>query len=111
MDNQKVIYFPGLNGLRAIAALAVVISHTTLELHKFNLNPFIFGMKDDGEPRGISLAGFGVSIFFVLSGFLITYLLLEEKNKQKINIRKFYLRRILRSFSGSISAMGNVRVS
>ena len=39
----------------------------------------------------------GVVIFFVLSGFLITYLLLAEKKEYNtIDVRKFYLRRILR---------------
>jgi len=42
------------------------------------------------------LGAFGVSIFFVLSGFLITYLLLEEQQEAPIRIRHFYLRRILR---------------
>lgn len=90
------IYFSGLNGIRAIAAIAVVISHTTLALKEFNLNPFIFGTLEDGKPSGISLSGYGVSIFFVLSGFLITYLLQAEKLVQPIDIKKFYLRRILR---------------
>jgi peptidoglycan/LPS O-acetylase OafA/YrhL len=94
--NEKVIYFPGLNGLRAIAALAVVVSHITIGLKSFDLNPYIIGTLDGGRPRGISLAGYGVSIFFVLSGFLITYLLLAEKEKSPIDIKKFYLRRILR---------------
>lgn len=93
---EKVIYFPGLNGLRAIAALAVVVSHVTLSLANFGLDPYIFGSLPDGKPRGVTLAGYGVSIFFVLSGFLITYLLLAEREVQKISIKKFYLRRILR---------------
>lgn len=39
----------------------------------------------------------GVMLFFTLSGFLITYLLLiEEKEKGKINIKQFYIRRMLR---------------
>ncbi len=92
----KIIYFSGLNGLRAIAALAVVISHTTLALKAFNLSPFIFGVAKDGTPKGLILAGYGVTIFFVLSGFLITYLLQAEKDIQEINIKKFYVRRILR---------------
>lgn len=97
MENKKTIYFEGLNGIRAIAALSVVISHITLHLSNFNLNPYIFGRAADGTPKGLLLAGYGVSMFFALSGFLITYLLLLEKeDRGKINIRFFYLRRILR---------------
>jgi peptidoglycan/LPS O-acetylase OafA/YrhL len=68
-----------------------------LALGQFGLDPFIFGSLNDGTPRGISLAGYGVTIFFVLSGFLITYLLLiEHERLGRINVRKFYIRRILR---------------
>jgi len=95
-SSNKIVYLPGLNGLRAIAALTVVIHHTTLELGSFNLDPKFFGTFQDGNPKGLDLAGFGVSIFFALSGFLITYLLLLEKKRQSINIKKFYIRRILR---------------
>src|SRR5689334_17749998 len=93
---NKVIHLPGLNGLRAIAALGVVISHITLALSYFNLDPTIFGTDKDGHPIGLLLAGFGVSIFFALSGFLITYLLLREKEVAPISVRKFYVRRALR---------------
>lgn len=93
---NKIIYFPGLNGIRAIAALAVVITHITIALDDFGLDPYIFGSFQDGKPKGYILGGYGVSIFFVLSGFLITYLLLCEKDIHPINIKKFYLRRILR---------------
>ena len=92
---NKVIYLPGLNGLRTIAALGVVISHTALEMVRFNLSPFLFGEKN-GKPTGSLLGAYGVTIFFALSGFLITYLLLNEKKEKEINIRKFYLRRALR---------------
>jgi peptidoglycan/LPS O-acetylase OafA/YrhL len=93
----KTIYFPGLNGLRAIAAIAVVISHITLELRAFNLNPIDTSTFADGTPsRGLLLAAYGVTIFFVLSGFLITYLLQAEKNVNEISVKKFYMRRILR---------------
>ncbi|HQW84441.1 MAG TPA: acyltransferase [Ferruginibacter sp.] len=94
--NNKPIFFPGLNGLRTLAALSVVISHTTLALGKFNLNANFFGMFKNGEPNGLAMAGYGVTIFFVLSGFLITFLLITEKKLQPISIRKFYMRRILR---------------
>lgn len=95
-SNSSSIYFSGLNGIRAMAALGVVVSHTTLALPQFGLDAFLFGAFNDGKPKGLLLAGFGVSMFFVLSGFLITYLLLKEKEVQEIDIKKFYLRRILR---------------
>lgn len=94
-NNQK-IYLPGLNGLRAIAAIAVVMSHTALAIDKFELNLHIFGSNANGKPKALLLASHGVTLFFVLSGFLITYLLILEKNKGEIDIRKFYMRRILR---------------
>lgn len=92
----KTFYLPGLNGLRAIAALAVVVSHVTLSLASFGLNPALLGTDSEGKPKGLLLAGFGVSIFFALSGFLITYLLLLEKDHTEISLAKFYIRRILR---------------
>lgn len=96
MKPEIPIYFTGLNGLRAIAAIAVLISHITLGLEAFDLDPFIFGGYE-GKPKGLELASYGVTLFFVLSGFLITYLLLKEKEKTAtINIRSFYMRRILR---------------
>lgn len=85
---MKAIHLPGLNGLRAIAAIAVVLSHTLLLGVQLGL---------PANQQGTDLAGFGVSIFFSLSGFLITFLLLKEKKHfARINIRAFYMRRILR---------------
>lgn len=93
---SKVLHLRGLNGLRAIAAMAVVISHITLDLSSFGLIDTIFGADANGNAKGLLLASYGVSIFFALSGFLITYLLLLEKEKTSINIKHFYIRRILR---------------
>lgn len=93
---KQVIHFSGLNGLRAIAALAVLFAHTTKDLNLFGLDQFFLGKDIDGNPQSTLLAKFGVSIFFALSGFLITYLLLEEKKRGGINIKNFYIRRILR---------------
>jgi peptidoglycan/LPS O-acetylase OafA/YrhL len=93
---KNTIHFSGLNGLRAIAALAVLFSHTTHALTDFGLDSFLFGKYPDGNPKTTLLAGFGVSIFFALSGFLITFLLLEEKKTGDIAVRKFYIRRVLR---------------
>jgi len=94
--DHSQIYLPGLNGIRAIAAFGVVASHTILALGSFNLNPALLGVNEDGSVVTWLLAGFGVTMFFALSGFLITYLLLKEKDFTEINIKKFYIRRILR---------------
>lgn len=93
---EKVLFFSGLNGLRAIAALSVVFSHTSSDFVLFGLEPIYFSKYADGTPQLFNLAQYGVTIFFTLSGFLITYLLLEENKKQAINIKNFYIRRILR---------------
>lgn len=80
------LHLPGLNGLRALAALAVVVSHLQNALPEFGL--------PEGTP--LKLAEYGVTIFFALSGFLITYLLQVEAEVGEISIRKFYVRRVLR---------------
>ena len=81
------IYLPGLNGIRSIAAIAVVASH-------INHRSTGFGFR---ELPLLDMAGYGVTMFFVLSGFLITYLLLKEKEITKtINFKFFFIRRALR---------------
>ncbi len=93
MNNQekKIIFFPNLNGLRFIAALVVLISHVELIKSAMGLNNKYKLMEH------LNLGGFGVYFFFVLSGFLITYLLLKEKQENNtISIKDFYVRRILR---------------
>lgn len=94
--SNSPIFFPGLNGIRAIAAMAVVALHVTVYMDRFGLSPYLIGRMPNGNPKGIDLATFGVTIFFALSGFLITYLLLAEQVIQPISIRNFYIRRILR---------------
>lgn len=96
-EGKRVIHFSGLNGLRAIAALSVLFSHTTDGLARFNLDSYFMGTFPNGAPRTTMLTGYGVTIFFALSGFLITYLLLEEiRLRGDVNIKNFYIRRILR---------------
>ena len=91
MTKEK-IYFPNLNGLRFIAAFLVIIQHIEVFKSIFKIENYI------GKVPFFSVIGeLGVILFFVLSGFLITYLLLKEELSFKtISIRKFYLRRILR---------------
>jgi peptidoglycan/LPS O-acetylase OafA/YrhL len=74
-------YRPALDGVRGIAILAVLAVHTN---HLFGWSLL----------KGGSI---GVDIFFVLSGFLITSILLEEwTTTANINLRHFYARRLLR---------------
>jgi peptidoglycan/LPS O-acetylase OafA/YrhL len=75
-------YQPALNGLRGIAILLVIASHT--------IRPMAGG------------AG-GVDIFFALSGFLITTLLIQERSSAgKVSFPRFYARRVLRLYPALI---------
>lgn len=89
--NNKVVYLPGLNTIRFIAAFTVIINHIELFKRNFNQSNFL------NIAAIFSMGRLGVVLFFVLSGFLITYLLLLEKDKFKtIDIKRFYIRRALR---------------
>jgi peptidoglycan/LPS O-acetylase OafA/YrhL len=85
------VYFPGLNGLRAIAATIVICFHVNSTMWFFGSTPIDYFERRDEMSRH------AVVLFFVLSGYLITFLLLKEKERfGTIDIKKFYLRRILR---------------
>ena len=72
---------PGLDGLRAVAVLGVVLYHLGV--------PWL--------PGGL----LGVDVFFVLSGFLITTLVVEEIERTgRVNLRAFYLSRARRLLPG-----------
>lgn len=87
---QDKIYFPGLNGLRFFAAAAVIVEHLEMYRGSFTTQP---SLSADIGPLGF----WGVGLFFTLSGFLITYLLLEEQARTgAIQVKEFYMRRILR---------------
>jgi len=75
---QSLQYRPSIDGLRSIAVLSVVL---------FHLNPSVL--------RG----GFvGVDIFFVISGYLITIILIRDCSRQRLSLPRFYQRRIARLF-------------
>lgn len=72
-------YLRGLDGLRALAALAVLVYH----------------VAPNWMPGGFM----GVDVFFVLSGFLITAMLTQERSLTgKIRVRSFWVRRLRRLF-------------
>ncbi|HTR75106.1 MAG TPA: acyltransferase family protein, partial [Solirubrobacterales bacterium] len=75
----RLPYLPGLDGLRAISVVAVLLYH----------------YRDD---RSLLRGGFlGVEVFFVISGYLITALLLAERRRTtSVSLRNFWLRRARR---------------
>ena len=97
MTENKKFYFNNLDSLRGIAALSVIFYHFPRWLN------FPDGNFSEAVQRIISFSHNGgplaVRFFFVLSGFLITYLMLdEERVTGKFSIKKFYIRRVLRIF-------------
>jgi peptidoglycan/LPS O-acetylase OafA/YrhL len=73
--NEKTkVYFPGLHGLRFFAAMMVVFSHVEL-MKDYHGYPNLYANNTAVYESG----RMGVTLFFVLSGFLIPYLLLMEK--------------------------------
>ncbi len=93
MDGSpKKNYFPQLQIIRGLAAVLVILNHAYSKKIYFKNIPVI-----QTEKVFANVGVFGLTLFFVLSGFLITYLLLNEKQLTgTINIRKFYIRLILR---------------
>jgi peptidoglycan/LPS O-acetylase OafA/YrhL len=75
---MKINYYPGLDGMRAVAALMVIF---------FHLMPISV----------LNLGWIGVDFFFVISGFLITSILINQRD-HKSYFKLFYVRRSLRIF-------------
>ena len=81
-DGLAMSKIPSLDGLRGVAVMLVVFYHFGLELGFYPLPGYL-----------------GVMMFFVLSGFLITWLLLKESaSTGDISLKQFYIRRSLRIF-------------
>jgi peptidoglycan/LPS O-acetylase OafA/YrhL len=88
---------PCLDGLRGIAIVLVILSHTA-------------GTKGAKLPLPLRyVGGLGVEIFFVISGFLITLLLLREMRATgKISLKHFYMRRSLRILPAYFAYLGGL---
>lgn len=87
---MKIQYYRQLDGIRAVAALMVMYMH------------FVVAFKSDSAiyqaiAKYASFGQTGVSIFFVLSGFLITRILMATKGSARF-FSDFYIRRALRIF-------------
>ena len=94
MPTPSSAHLPALDGVRAIAILMVIACHVVIVCHSANELP---GMTK-AQNLFASLAGMGwmgVDLFFVLSGFLITGILLDVRTPRNA-LRNFYARRVLR---------------
>jgi peptidoglycan/LPS O-acetylase OafA/YrhL len=88
---NRVPYLPGLDGLRALAVVAVMLYHA-----------------DKTWLRGGFL---GVEVFFVISGYLITLLLIgEQQQTGRVNLKQFWLRRFRRLLPALIVMMALLAV-
>ena len=91
MEGESALrHLPNLDGLRTLAAFSVVVTHCNA-FAAIDADQFWGG--DWTKQVLFGQARLGVQFFFVLSGFLITTIALQEA---KIDIRRFWLRRILR---------------
>jgi peptidoglycan/LPS O-acetylase OafA/YrhL len=76
-EGRRPNYWPGLDGIRGLSIVAVFVFHA--------------------DQRLLPAGGAGVDLFFVLSGFLITRLLIVEwRRRGRISLKRFYQRRALR---------------
>lgn len=89
-DFSRVRFFGSLDGLRALSILGVLWTHVW----------YVSGLEYYNRLQHypvLKMGAFGVDVFFGISGFLITTLLLRERSKNgTISLRDFYLRRSLR---------------
>jgi peptidoglycan/LPS O-acetylase OafA/YrhL len=91
---------PSLDGLRALSVLLVITSHVFLRVRGHGvLSTWFLALAGNGTV--------GVSIFFVISGFLITVLLIkEEAHYGTISLKDFYIRRAFRILPAFLTYVG-----
>lgn len=96
-ERQGSFYRPELDCLRFFAFLFVFVSHAfAIEIGYYTH----LGMPQEAAlwlSKAIAVGGFGVALFFVLSSYLITELLIREHSRTgRLDIKSFYMRRALR---------------
>ncbi len=100
---SRAAYLPALDSLRFFAFFSVFLTHTLPKGHAFYAAHGLPTALGDFAAAG----GFGVDLFFVLSGYLITDLLLEERDRSgRVDVKAFYVRRILRIWPLYFLALG-----
>ena len=77
---QVLKYIPVLDGIRGLAVLAVLLFHLDV----------------------LSGGYLGVDVFFVISGYLITKIIIDEKNSNLFSFKEFYIKRFKRLFPALI---------
>ena len=96
-DHKRI---PSLDGLRAISIAFVLVAHFYRGYQRYFTPDTLI------DATFVSLGYFGVKIFFVLSGYLITLLMLnEEKRTGRVNLGQFYIRRAFRILPAAIAFM------
>jgi peptidoglycan/LPS O-acetylase OafA/YrhL len=93
VEKKPELHFKHLDAVRAIGCLFISFAHTLIFLSSKKLHQ----IPIDDKGFIIQFGHMFISTFFVLSGFLISYFLIKEKQKTNtINIKKFYIRRAFR---------------
>ncbi len=91
MNRPRMVHQPALDGIRAVSVLAVLLFH--------------------GEVAGFGGGYVGVSVFFTLSGFLITSLLIAEHDvTERIDVSGFYVRRAKRLLPASLLCIAIIAI-
>lgn len=92
-------YYPEIDGLRALAVLMVIYFHSALMVGPERATADAATVWDAGRIyyEFVMVGWCGVDLFFVISGFLITGILMDTAHRERC-FRNFYLRRTLRIF-------------
>jgi peptidoglycan/LPS O-acetylase OafA/YrhL len=95
-SSERATHLSAIDGFRAIAILWVVGFHLLLYVGNFDIPTFL-SIRNEIAVRWLRWGFHGVDIFFVVSGFIISHMLLTEWEKHgHISIKHFYIRRVLR---------------
>lgn len=81
MSSRLLHRIPSLDGLRALSIIMVILGHSFGSFFKW-----------------IDIANLGVRIFFIISAYLIVGILLKDVEKEQFSIKRFYFKRLMRTF-------------